>query len=101
VLVVVIAIGCMPVAVMGVVDVIAVRDRLVPAAGTVHVAMGGMRQVRERMLIVVAVMRRVGVSFVHVVDVSLALRARMPAAWTVHVVVIVDLMLGCHGSSLL
>jgi hypothetical protein len=97
-----VAVGRVPVPVVGVVDVVAVRDRLVPAARPVDVAMAGMGQVRERVLIVMVVMRSVGVSFVHVVDVPFALGARMPAAGPVDMVMIVNLMLsGCHGSSLL
>ena len=101
-LVVMIAIGGMPMPVMGVVDVVAVRDRLVAAAGTVDVTVTRMGQVRERVLVVVVIMRRVGVPFVHVVDVSFALSARVPAAWPVYVVVIVNVMISeCHPSSLL
>jgi hypothetical protein len=97
-----ITIGSMPVPVVGVVNVAAVRDRLVPAAGPMKVAVAGMSQVRERMLIVVALVRRVGMSFVHIVDMPFALGACMPAARPVHMVMIVNLMLGgCHGSSLL
>ncbi len=97
-----ITVGSVPVSIMGVVDVVAVRDRLVPAARAMHMTVAGMRQVRERMFIVVAVVRRVSMPFVHVVDMSLALGACMPAARPVHVVMIVNVMLGgCHGSSLL
>jgi hypothetical protein len=97
-----VAICSVPVPVVGVVDVVAVRDRLVPAARPVDVAMAGMGQVRERVLIVMVVMRSVGVSFVHVVDMPFSLGARMPAAGPVYMVMIVNLMLsGCHGSSLL
>jgi hypothetical protein len=102
VLVVVIPVGGVPVPVVGVVDVAAVRDRFVPAAGAVHVAVPGMGQVRERMLIVVIVVRRVRVSFMHVVDMALALGACMPAGRAVLVVMIVNPMLGgCHATSLL
>jgi hypothetical protein len=102
VLVVVIAVGGMPVPVVGIVDVVAVRNRVVPAARPVRVTVGGMRQVRERMLIVVIVVRRVRVSFVHIVDMTLALGACMSAGRAVLVVVIVNPMLGgCHASSLL
>jgi len=97
-----IAINSMPVPVVGVVDVLVVRYGFVAATRPVYVVMPGMSQMRERMLVIVAIMRRVCVSFVHVVDVSFALRARVPAAWPVYVVVIVMLMLGgCHASSLL
>ncbi len=97
-----IAVGRVPVSVMDVVDVVAVRDRLVPAAGTVRVHMAGMGEVRERMLIVVAVVRSMRMSFVDVVDVPLALGARVPAAGSVDVVMQVNVMLvSGHGSSLL
>ena len=97
-----IAVGRVPVSVMDVVDVVAVRDRLVPAAGAVRVDMAGMGEVRERMLIVVAVVRSMRMSFVDVVDVPLALGARVPAAGSVDVVMQVNVMLvSGHGSSLL
>ena len=87
---------------MGVVDVIAVRDRLMPAVWAVHVDMAGMGQVRQRMLVVVVLVRRVGVAFVDVVGVAFALGAGMPAAGPVDVLVVgEDMVLGGHGSSLL
>jgi hypothetical protein len=102
VLVVVIAIGCVPVPVMDVVDMVAVRDRLVPAIGAMRVTMSCMGEVRERMLIVVAVMGGVRMSLVDVVDMPLTLGTRVPAAGSVYVVMQVNLMLvGGHGSSLL
>jgi hypothetical protein len=68
----------------------------------VCVTVARMRQVRERMLIVMAVVRRVRVAFVHVIDMIFALGAGMAAGRPVLVVVIVDPMLGgCHASSLL
>ena len=101
-LVVVITISGMQVTVVRVVDVIAVRYRLMPAVRAVLVSVTSMRQMRERMLVVVAIMRRVRVAFVHVVDMSLALGACVSAARPVYVVVIVNVMLGgCHASSLL
>ena len=39
---------------MLVIDVVAVPDSRVPAAGAVHMLVAGMGQVRERMLVVVA-----------------------------------------------
>jgi hypothetical protein len=97
-----VAIGSVAVPIVVVVDMVAVRDRLVPAAGPVNVDVPGMGKVRQRMLIVVALMRSVGMSFVHVIDMSLALRACVPAALPVDVIMLVNLMLGgCHGSSLL
>jgi hypothetical protein len=103
VLVVMVAIGGVPVPVVGVVDMITVSDGLVSAAGPVHMRVAGMGKVRQRMLVVMSLMRRVGMAFVHVVDVTLALGAGMPAAWPVLVVRVgVYFMLGSyHGSSLL
>jgi hypothetical protein len=102
VLVVVVAVRRVPVSVMGVVDMTAMRDRLVPATWAMHVNVAGMGQMRERMLVVVVIMRRVGVPFVDVVDVSFAFGARVPAARPVSVVMKVNVMLlGCHVSSLL
>jgi hypothetical protein len=62
--------------------------------------------VRERVLVIVSVVRRVGVSFMHIVDVSLAFHAGVPAAGPVLVVVVpvarMSVMVGCnHRSSLL
>jgi hypothetical protein len=102
VLVVVVTVGRVPVSVMGVIDMVAMRDWLVAAAGPMHMDMAGMGQVRKRMLVIVVTMRRVGVSFVDVVDMPFALGARVPAARPVRVVMKVNVMLlGCHGSSLL
>ena len=101
-LVVMITIGSVPVPVVGVVDVVAMLYRLVSAPGSMVMGVLGVRQVRERMLIVVAFVRRMGVSFVHVVDVALALGACVSATGPVHMVVIMDMMLcGSHLSSLL
>jgi hypothetical protein len=43
VLVVMITVSSVPVSIVGVVDVVAVRDRLVPAAWAMHVAVASMR----------------------------------------------------------
>jgi hypothetical protein len=97
-----ITIGSVPVSVVGVVHVVVVRYRLVTTAGPMFVTVDGMSQVRQRMLIVMAIMRRVRVPFVHVIDMSLALGARVSASGPVYVVVIVRVVLGgCHLSSLL
>jgi predicted Kef-type K+ transport protein len=102
VLVVVISIGCVPVPVVCVVHMVAVRDRLVPAVTAMYVAVAPVREMRERMLIVVAIVRCVGMPFVHVVGVSFALGACVAAARSVLMVVVVSVMLGgCHVSSLL
>jgi hypothetical protein len=101
VLVVVITIGRMPVPVVRIVHVVLVRDGLVSAARAVGMNMAGMRQVRQRVLIVVAVMRCVGMTLVHVVDMSFALSAGVAAARPVPMRMLVNVMLVCHGSSLL
>jgi hypothetical protein len=93
----------MPVPVMLVIDVIAVRDWRVPAARAVHMLVAGVGQVRQRMLVVVAAVRGMGVALVHVVDVSFALDACVAATRAVHVLVTCMNMIivGCHSSSLL
>ena len=102
VLVVMITIGSMPMSVVGVVHVVAVRYRVVTTARPMFVTVGGVSQVRKWMLIVMAIMRRMSVPFVHVVDMSLALGACVSAPGPVYVVVIVSVVLGgCHLSSLL
>ena len=100
--VVVIAVGSVPVAVVGVVHVIPVRNRLVTTVGAVRVGVPGMGQVRQRVLVVMALMRRVCMAFVYVVDVSFALCPGMAAVGSVDVIMPVKLMLlASHDSSLL
>jgi hypothetical protein len=103
VLVVVITVRGVPVPVMDVIQVMIVWLGLVPAAWSVQVVMTGMGQMRQRMLVVVTVVRHVRVALVYVVDVSLPLHARMPAAGAVHVGVFLvsPVVCACHGSSLL
>jgi hypothetical protein len=98
-----VAVGGVPVPVMGVVDMITVRNRLMPAAGSVRVRVGGVGQVRQRMLVVMPVMRSVRMTFVHVIRMSLAIGARVPAAGPVLVLGVgMNVMTGsCHRSSLL
>ena len=72
-LVVVVVVGGVAVPVVRVVDMVAVRERLMPAAGPVSVFVAGMSQVRQRVLVVMALMGGVGMAFVDVVDVALAL----------------------------
>src|SRR5712691_7605150 len=77
-LVVVLVVGRVAVPVMRVVHVVAVRDYFVPAVSAV----------------------RMGI--MDVVDVARALGAGVAAAWPVHVgMAVVNLVLGCHGSSVL
>jgi len=98
-----VAVGGVAVTVVGIVDVVPVHDGLMPAAGSVAVHVPWMGQVRQRMLVVVPVMRRVRVAIVDVVSVTLALGTGMPAARSV-VMLRVDVRVvvgSCHGSSLL
>jgi hypothetical protein len=101
VLVVMITVGRVPMSVVCVVDVVVMGYRFVSAAWPVHVGVADMGQMRQRVLVVVIIMWRVGVSFVHVVDMSLALGTGVSAAGPVYVIVVVNVMLGCHRSSLL
>src|SRR5215471_11877813 len=103
VLVVVVAVGGVAVAVVRVVDVVAMGKGLVPAFWPVNMLVARVGQVGQRMLVVVAPVRGVGVAFVDIVGVPLALHAGVPAAGTVVVPVRgVNLMLSrCHDSSLL
>jgi hypothetical protein len=98
-----ITVRCMPVAIMLVIDVVAVPHGRVPAARAMRMLVASMGQVRQRMLVVVAAVGGMGVALVHVVDVSLALDAGVPAAGPVLVLVtgMNVIIVGCHSSSLL
>ncbi len=88
---------------MLVVDVVAVPDGRVPAAGAMQVLVTGVGQVRERVLVVVALVAGMSVALVHVVDVPLAHDTRVPAAGSVLMFVtgMNVIIVGCHSSSLL
>jgi hypothetical protein len=100
VLVVVVPVGCMMVPVMNVVDVVAVLHGVVAAAGLVSVFVISMCYVRERMLVVVAAMRRVGMAIMHVVGMSVMPDARVAAAraMLVRVLGMNSVRIGCHRS---
>jgi hypothetical protein len=102
VLVVVAVVGGVTVPFVDVIDMVAVRDRLVPAVGAVSVGVG-VGQVRQRVLVVVAIVAGVGVPFVDVVGVACTLHAGVPALRAVLVGVRgMDFVLGGgHCSSLL
>jgi hypothetical protein len=90
-----------PVPVVHVVDVLFVRHGLVAAVRSVPVPVLGVRQVRQRVLVIVSVVRRVGMAFVHVVHVPLALHARVAAVGTMLVVFVPVARMGvvvgrCH-----
>jgi hypothetical protein len=91
----------MPVPVVHVIDVLVVLYRLVAATGSVVMLMTRVSKVRQRVLVVVALVRHVRVPLVHVVDVPFSLHARMTAAGAVLVTVVRVLVMigGCHGSS--
>lgn len=69
--------------VMDIVDVVAVAHRVVAAAGFVSVTMISVGYVRQRVLVVMALVGRVRVTFVYIVGMSVMLDARVPAARTV------------------
>lgn len=100
-LVVVVPVGSVPVAIMDVIGVPLVRDRVMPAAGPVLMLMTGVGEMRQRVLVIVPLVRRVRVPLVHVVDVPVSLHAGVSAARAVLVVVMcVLLVIGrCHCSS--
>ena len=88
---------------VGVVDVVAVGDGVVPAAVAVRVGVAGMFEVGQRVLVVVAVVAGVGVPVVDVVGVALVLDAGVPAVRSVVVGVLSvnGVLGGGHCSSLL
>ncbi len=101
-LVVVLVVGRVAVPVMRVVHVVAVRDYFVPAVSAVRVGVARVGEVWQRMLVDVVIVRGVGMAIMDVVDVARALGAGVAAAWPVHVgMAVVNLVLGCHGSSVL
>ncbi len=81
-LVVVVPVGGMMVPVMNVVDVVTVLHGVVAAAGLVSVFVISVGYVRERMLVVVAAMRRVGMTIVYVVGMSVMPDASVAAVRT-------------------
>jgi len=103
VLVVVLVVPGVPVAVVLVVDVIAVRHWLMPAPWPVHMRVTGVRQVRQGVLVVVIIMLGVGVAFVDVVGVIGPFHTRVPAPGPVVMCVrsMNRMLVGGHGSSLL
>ncbi len=102
VLVVMVAVGGMPMPIVRVVDMVIVADGLVPAVRPVRVIVGRMSEMRQRMLVVVVVMRGVRMALVNIIDMPLALDPGMPAVRSVLVLMGgVCFMTGGHGSSLL
>ena len=99
-LVVVVTVVGVPVAVMDVVHVVVMRHLVVPAAGAVLVRMTRMSQVRQRVLVIVPLVRSMRVTLVHVVDMPFALHARVTATGAMLVAVVrVRVMIGgCQGS---
>ena len=97
-----VAVGGVPVPVVRVVEMVSVPDGLVAAVRPVRVGVAGMGQMRERMLVVMIVMRCVRMTLVNVIDMPLAFNARMPAVRPMLVLMGgVGFMASRHGSSLL
>jgi len=96
-----VTVGRVPVPVVDVVDVLVVRHRIVAAAWSVLMLMTRVSQVRQRVFVIVPLVRRVRVPLVHVVDVSFSLHARMTATrpMLMAVVRVLGMIGGCHGSS--
>jgi len=91
--------------VVHVVDVAIVGHPLMTTVRSVLMLVLGVGQVRQRMLVVVPVVRRVGVALVHVVNVSFTLHARVPATRSVLMAVVPVAVVGVvirsrHCSSL-
>jgi len=102
VLVVMIVMSGVAVSVMGIVHMVTVGDRLMPAASLVTMSVTSMGQVRQRMLVVMTLVRGMGMAIVNIVDVPPALGAGVPAAGPVLVLVrAMNHMLVSHDSSLL
>jgi hypothetical protein len=101
VLVVVVPVWGVPVSVVDIVHMLVVRHLVVTTAGSVFMLMARVSQVRQRVLVIVPLMRGMGVPLVHVVDMAFSLHARMTAAWSVLVALMpVRVMIGgCHCSS--
>ncbi len=105
-LVVVIAVGGVPVSFVHIVDVVIVRHGQVPAVWPVLMFVLGVRQVRQRVLVIVPRVRRVGVALVYIVDVPRTRHAGVAAVWPVLVLVVAVTGVGvvvwrCHCCSLL
>jgi hypothetical protein len=101
-----IAVGGVPVPIVHVVDVAIVRHGLVATIGPVQVLVVVVRQVWQRVLVIVPLVWRVRVALVHIVDVPLALHAGVTTAGPVLVVVMRLALMGVvvgggHWSSLL
>jgi hypothetical protein len=98
-----VAVGSVTVPVVGVVHVIAVGDRFVPAVAAVRMGVALVGGMRQGVLVVVALMRGVRVPVMDVVRVAFMLCAGVPAAGPVGMGVPgVDVVSGSgHCSSLL
>ena len=96
-------VGRVTVVIVEVVDMVTMGDRLVAAARSVVVGVVGVLNVRERVLVVVAVVRVVSMTFVDVVEMSLVLDGGVPACgpMLVGVIIMDGVSGGVHGCSLL
>lgn len=101
-LVVVIAVQCVPVRAVDVVDVIVVRNGLVPTSVAVGVVMNLRDDVSgRRVLVVVIAVRMVRMTVVQVVDVAVVLHLDVAAGRTVPVVMIGVGRVGGHWINVL
>lgn len=101
-LVVVIAVRCVPVFAVDVVDVIVVLDGLMPAPIAMGVVMHlGDHVSGQRVLVVVVPVQMVRMAVMQVVDVAVVLHRNMAAGRRVPMVVIGVRRMGAHGISFL
>jgi len=98
-LVVVIAVNCVPAPVVNVVDVIAVRDGHVAARVPVNMVMSLVHRVAAGGLafVVVLVVPTVKMTVVHVIDVIAVRDGDMPASFAMDVVVLDMFLVRCTG----
>jgi hypothetical protein len=73
-------VGCVTVPVVDVIDVVTVRDSLMPTAVGVGMLMVGVLHMRQVPLVIVIVVGAMGVAIVDVVDMPVVLDRRMSAA---------------------
>jgi hypothetical protein len=76
-------VGCVTVPIVDVIDVVTMRDSLMPTAFSMGVLMVGVLHMRQVALVIVIVVGAMGVAIVDVIDMSLVLDGRMSALGSV------------------
>jgi hypothetical protein len=95
-------VGCVTVPIVDVIDVVTVRDSLMPTAISMGMVMVCVLHMRKGALVVVVVVGAVGVAIVDVIDMSLVLHSRMAATGLVlmDVIFMHAVLTRTHGFSL-